>query len=181
MKSLKIIGVIVGVGMAQSLVSDARDLYQLSWKGTKYTTNAAGKVVASPYSEKEIIAKCAADNGITDLKSLAYVYVANEKDTEVVFATTGATVCEVFQLENSFTEVPSADGTTVARQSFVFNETHGQALGSAFGLERSKRNMNGDLVTYSYRGNFQFSIPEDNTVYSGTFTTSKRLKDTASP
>lgn len=171
---------ILSLGMAQVAVSEARDLYQLSWKGTKYTTSSAGKVVARPYTERDIIAKCASDNGITDLKSLVFVYVANEKDTEVVFAATGATVCEIFQLENSFTEVPSADGSTTARQAFLFNEAHGQALGSAFGLERAKRNMNGDLVSYSYKGTFQFSIPEDGSVYSGTFTTGKRIKDTAS-
>ena len=161
-------------------VCHARDIYACSWKGTKYVANASGKVVAQHYSERDIIAKCASDNGIADVRSLAYVYVANELNTEVVFAATGATVCEVFQLENSYTAVPSMDGKETIRQSFVFNEAHSQALGSAFGIEHAKRDANGDLTSYSYKGTFQFSILEDGAVYSGTFTTGKRLKDTAS-
>jgi len=180
MKKCQWLGVMLVFGLTQPNLSQARDLYVLSWKGTRYVTNNSGKVVAQHYSEKDIIEKCAADNGITDLKSLAYVYVANELDTEVVFAATGETVCEVFQLENSFTAVPSADGNQTVRQAFVFNEAHGQALGSVFGVEHARRNSNGDLVSYSYKGSFQFSIPEDNAVYSGIFTTGRRLKDTAS-
>jgi hypothetical protein len=182
MKSSQLLGSILAVFclLGQSSWSHARDIYQLSWKGTRYVTNGDGKVVAQHYSEKDIIAKCASDNGITDLKSLAYVYVANEMDTEVVFVATGETVCEIFQLENSFTAVPSADGKETVRQAFVFNEAHGQALGSAFGIEHAKRDADGDLVSYSYKGNFHFAIPEDGAVYSGTFTTGKRLKDAAS-
>lgn len=180
MKMSQLLGVMLVFGLTQPNLSHARDLYVLSWKGTRYVTNNSGKVVAQHYSEKDIIAKCASDNGITDLKSLAYVYVANELDTEVVFVATGQTVCEVFQLENSFTAVPSADGSQTVRQAFIFNEAHEQALGSAFGVEHARRDANGNLVSYNYKGTFQFSIPEDAAVYSGTFTTGKRLKDTPS-
>src|SRR5215470_12144373 len=78
---------------------DARDLYQLSWKGSKYTTSDSGHVIATRYSERDIIATCAADNGLSDTHNLALVYVANEMDIEVVFIDSGETVCEVFQLE----------------------------------------------------------------------------------
>jgi len=176
----KIIALTVALGLFTPLLSSARDLYLLSWKGTKYTTSDSGRIIATRYSERDIIAKCAADNGISDVRSLAYVYVANEMDTEVVFAATGETVCEVFQLENSFTAVPSSDGSQTVRQAFLFNEAHGEALGSAFGIEKAKRNTDGALTTYGYKGTFQFSIPEENAVYSGTFTTGKRIKDTAS-
>ena len=182
MKKSQLLGVLLVVcgAVSQSNLAHARDIYLMSWKGTRYVTNPAGKVVAQHYSEKDIIAKCASDNGISDVRSLAYVYVANELNTEVVFAATGQTVCEIFQLENSFTAVPSVDGNETVRQAFVFNEAHGQALGSAFGVEHLKRDSNGDLTSYSYKGTFQFAVPEDGAVYSGTFTTGKRLKDTAS-
>src|SRR5262245_3949724 len=179
-KLSKFLVVVAAIGMIHPAISKGRDLYQLSWKGTKYTTSDSGRIIATRYSEKDIIAACAADNGITDLKSLAYVYVANEQDTEVVFVDSGETVCEVFQLENSFTAVPSADGTQTVRQAFIFNEAHGQALGSAFGIEKAKRDGDGVLTSFSYKGNFQFSVPEENSVYSGTFTTGKRLKSSSS-
>jgi hypothetical protein len=180
LKLRKTIVLAAALSLISPVLSYGRDLYQLSWKGTKYTTGPSGRIVASRYTEKDIIAQCAADNGITDLKSLVYVYVANEQDTEVVFASTGETVCEVFQLENSFTAVPSADGSQTVRQAFIFNEAHGQALGSAFGIEKAKHNGDGQLTTFGYKGSFQFSIPEENIVYSGTFATGKRIKDTAS-
>jgi hypothetical protein len=182
MRKSQLLGVMLLVcgGLVQVNLAEARDIYLMSWKGTRYVTSPTGKVVAQHYSEKEIIAKCASDNEISDVKSLAYVYVANELNTEVVFAATGQTVCEIFQLENSFTAVPSTDGRETVRHAFVFNEAHGQALGSAFGVEHAKRNGEGGLVSYSYKGSFQFAIPEDGAVYSGSFTTGKRLKDTAS-
>ena len=180
LKLSNLLVVVAAIGMMHPAISKGRDLYQLSWKGTKYMTSDSGRIIAKPYSERDIIAKCAADNGITDLKSLAFVYVANEQDTEVVMVDTGDTVCEVFQLENSFTAVPSADGSQTVRQAFIFNEAHGQALGSAFGIEKAKRNGDGALTSFSYKGNFQFSIPEENSVYSGTFTTGKRLKSSSS-
>jgi hypothetical protein len=180
MKLPKTFAAVLVLSLVTPMISSARDLYLMSWKGTKYSTDGSGRIVASRYTEKDIIAQCAADNGISDLKSLAYVYVANEQDTEVVFVSTGETVCEVFQLENSFTAVPTADGSQTVRQAFIFNEAHGQALGSAFGIEKAKHDADAQLTSFSYKGNFQFSIPEDNAVYSGTFTTGKRIRDTAS-
>jgi hypothetical protein len=175
MKNFKTLTLVIALGLIQPMSSFSRELYKLTWKGTRYTQSDSGKIIAHPYSEKEIIAKCAADNGISDLKALAFVYVADDQDTEVVFVDTGETVCEIFQLENQVVQVPSSDGTQTVRQAFVFNEDHGQALGSAFGIERAKRNGDGGLTSFSYKGTFQFSIPEEGAVYSGTFTTGKRL------
>ena len=153
----------------------ARELYQLSWKGTVYKSNGS-RVVAMRYSEKDIIAKVAADNGIEDVHRLAFVYVAEDQDTEVVFADTGEYVADVFQLEISFVEVPDASNTIAVRQAFIFNEAHEQALGSAFGIQRNKFNAAGERIGVSYKGSFQFSIPDEGAVYSGTFATGKRLK-----
>ena len=148
----------------------------MSWRGTVYRSNGAGRIVALRYSEKDIIAKVAADNGITDVRSLAFVYVADEQDTEVVFAATGEYVADVFQFEYNFVEVPSADHLQAVRQSFIFNETHDQALGSVFGIERSRLGANGERIALSYKGSFQFSIPDEGAVYSGTFLTGKRIR-----
>jgi hypothetical protein len=162
------------LSMISALTAEARELYAMSWKGTVYKSNGS-RVVAMRYSEKDIIAKVAEDNGL-DARSLAFVYVADEQDTEVVFAATGEYVADIFQLEINYVEVPAADGSTAVRQAFIFNEAHGQALGSAFGIQHNKYNAAGERIGVSFKGNFQFSIPEDGAVYSGTFSTSKRLK-----
>jgi hypothetical protein len=178
MKLKTSLAVVLAVGFIQPALSNARDLFQLSWRGTCYTTDGSGRVVAKRYTEKEIIAKAATDNGL-DPRSLAFVYDATEGDTEVVVAATGEYVSDVFQLETRVVAVPSADGNQTVRQMFIFNEAHGEALGSAFGIERAKHGPEGQLLSLSYKGSFQFSIPEDDAVYSGTFTTGKRIKDTS--
>jgi hypothetical protein len=159
----------------------ARDIYQMRWQGSAYRTDATGKVVRLKYTEKDIIQKCAQDNGITDVKALVYVYVANEQNTEVVWAATGETVCEVFQFEYSYTDVRSADDTQTVRQAFIFNEAHDQAVGSVFGTEKSRRDAEGTLTSFSYHGSFQFAFPETGTVYSGSFSTGKRIRDAENP
>ena len=177
MKISNAVSCLICLGLLQSITSQARELYAMSWKGTVYKSNGS-RVVAMRYTEKDIIAKVAADNGISDVRSLAFVYVADEQDTEVVFASTGEYVADIFQLEINFVEVPSSpDASAVrVRQAFIFNEAHDQALGSAFGIQHNRYNAAGDRVSVSYKGNFQFSIPEDGAVYSGTFSTGKRLK-----
>ena len=163
-----------------ALSLSARDLYVLTWSGTAYSTNHAGRIIATSYTQRDIIKKCAQDNGITNLASLAFVYVANERDTEVVWAKTGGTVGEIFQLEYAFTDVAATNQTRTVRQAFIFNEAHTNALGSTFGNEFARRDTNGNLVSFVYYGNFQFSIPETGVVYYGNFITGRRLKDTAS-
>jgi hypothetical protein len=84
------------------------------------------------------------------------------------------------------TDVSSADGTQTVRQSFLFDEDHGIAgglqIGSIFGTEKQKRDANGVLKNESFHGTFQFAIPESSSrwqqgVYSGSFSTSKRIAD----
>jgi hypothetical protein len=181
MKNLKLWILAAGLMLSQLSSAHARDIYVLQWHGFAYTTNASGKVIQKQYSAKDIIKKCAQDNGITDLKALAYVYVVDEQNTEVVWAATGATVCEVFQFEYVHTDVSSADGKRVVRQAFMFTEGYDQAIGSIFAGEQSRRNSNGNLASYNYHGRFQFAFPDAGTVYSGTFTTGRRIRDAASP
>jgi hypothetical protein len=178
MKITKKLMCVVVLGLVQPWIGNARDIYQARWQGTAYRTDpATGRVVTQRYSEKDIIQKCAQDNGITDLKALAYVYVASEQNTEVVWSATGATVCEVFQFEYSHTDVVSADNSQTVRQAFIFDEAHGQSVGSLFGREKAKHDAEGNLTAFSYSGSFQFAFPETGTVYSGTFSTGKRIND----
>src|SRR5687768_12671368 len=111
MKMLRAFVWLIVTGLLQPLVANARELYTLSWRGTKYRATADGRIVALPYSQKDIIAKAALDNGIADVRSLAFVYVADDHDAEVVFAATGEHVQDIFQFEYNFVEVPNSDGS----------------------------------------------------------------------
>ena len=176
-KPIALVCVVILSLLAPSMLG-ARELYQLHWRGIRYKPDSTGRVVAVRYTERDIIAKCAADNGLTDLKALAFVYVADDQDTEVVLVATGQTVADIYQLEYQFTEAPNFDRSQVVRQSFLFSERYESAIGSAFGIEHSRRDINGDRIGFSYRGSFQFSLPDDGAIYSGTFSTGKRLRTT---
>jgi len=160
----------------------AGDQYVLTWRGTVYTRNAAGQISARSFSEKDFINKAAQDNGI-DPKQLVLVYRVDARDTAVAWAANGGFVADVLQLQYIFTDVPNATDTVVVRQA-ILNDVNDPAhentpLGSAFGTEKARRSADGTLLSYSFKGNFQYAIPEAGTIYTGTFATGKVLKDTS--
>ncbi len=171
----KLLILIAGLGVGTGALQ-AQDQYLLSWRGTGYTRNAAGNISTFRVSEKDLVKKVATDNGL-DPNQLALVYRVEARDTAVVWKTTGGFVADVIQLQYSYTDVPNANNTSVVREAQLNDEAHSNAIGSAFGTEKSRRDASGNLLTYSFKGNFQYAIPEDGTVYSGTFTTGKALKD----
>jgi len=166
------------LGALQPLVSHADDLFQLSWRGMAYSTGPNGQVITKPVSERDFIQKVATDNGL-DPRTLVFVYRPDKHDTAVVMASNGAFVADVIQMEYNYTEVANSTDTQIVRQAFLYDEAHSSALGSAFGTERAKRDANGNLLSDSFHGTFQYSIPETGVVYSGSFTSGRRIKDTS--
>jgi len=168
----------IALGLAQPALMRADDLFRLTWRGTVYTTDANGNVSAKPVTERDFVQQVAANNGL-DPKSLVFVYRPNKRDTAVVVAANGQFVSDVIQMENSYTEVANTAQTKIVRQTFLFDEAHPNALGSAFGTESVKRDSNGNVLSDNFHGTFQYAIPENNAVYSGTFSTGGRVKDTS--
>lgn len=156
----------------------ADDLFRLTWHGKAYTSGPGGVVVKN-VTEKDFIAKVATDNGL-DAATLAFVYRADKHDTAVVRLSDGAFVADVIQMEYNYTEATNSTDTQTVRQALLYDEDHTIALGSALGTEKVKRDASGNIVKYSFRGTFQYSIPETDTVYSGTFVAGKRVNDTSS-
>jgi hypothetical protein len=161
---------------ASTLTSYADELYQLSWRGTAYRTTESGKVVMRRVTEAEYVNRAAANNGL-DARTLTLVYRANKRDIAVVRRSDGAFIADAIQLEYKYTEAAKSDGSQVYRQSFLFDEYHDEAIGSAFGTERSRRDKNGGLSYFSYRGSFNYSLPENGEVITGTFFTSRKIVD----
>ena len=154
--------------------------YLMSWRGTAYSTDGSGRVVARHFTEKDFIKTIADNNGI-DIRGLAFVYRADKRDTAVVRLSDGGIVSDVQQIQYSYTDVANTNGSYTARQAFLNDEYHGQALGSVFGIENWRHNGAGATVSYSFRGSFQYAIPETGTVYYGTFSTGRRIVDASDP
>src|SRR3989442_130993 len=97
MKMRTIAGLILAVGLSQPLLSQADDLFRMSWHGTVYTTGANGQVVARGFSERDFVQRVAADNGL-DPRTLVFVYRPDKHDTAVVQASNGQFVADVIQM-----------------------------------------------------------------------------------
>ena len=181
MKILIALSFAAGLGLLQPLVSQADDLFAISWHGTVHS----GTTTRS-YTDKDVVKAIATNNGL-DPKDLILVYRPNAFDTAVVNKNTGAVIADFVQLPDvsrvgtSWVTDVTVNGQT-ARQAFIFDE-QSNPIGSVFGTERQKLDANNAIVSESYHGTFQIAIPDDTHllpqgVYSGTFATGKRIKDT---
>lgn len=162
------------IGLLQPFLLKGEDMFRMSWHGTAYTTSESGQVTARPFTEKDFIQKVASNNGI-DARELVFVYRPRNHDTVVVRVSDGWWA-DVIQMEYNFTEVSNSTQTKLVRQAFLYNDEQGSTpIGSAFGMETAKYNSDGALISDNFHGTFQYSI--EGVVYSGTFSTSARVKD----
>jgi hypothetical protein len=178
MKRQTKLALVAGLVLIHSLPASSRDVFRVSWRGTAFTTNQLGRVVARPYSQKDIIDKYVAATGVAP-RSVTVAYVRDEEEQveelEIVSVADGSSLANVFQFLDGLA-VSANDGTQTRRRRFIFDEAHGVALGDMSGAERLRRNADGRIVSFSYSGRFEFSIPEENTVFIGSFVTGKRLE-----
>jgi hypothetical protein len=166
------------LGSAQTLSTKADELYRLSWRGTVYQTNGNGEIVTRTITEKDFVDRVANNNGL-DPRGLVFVYRALKHDTAVVTLSTGAFVADVIQMEYNFFEIKNSGETKIIRQAFLYDEDHEEALGSCFGTETARRDGKRNLSGYSFRGTFQYALPESGTIISGSFATGKRVNDSS--
>jgi hypothetical protein len=173
--SLSVITVLMSLGAYPALA--VRNVFRVSWHGTAYSTDANGRVVARPYTQRDILNHYIAATG-ADPKSVLVAYVWDDEEPaeelEIVSATDGSSIANVFQFLGGLA-VSGTDGTQTRRQRFLYDEDHGSALGNVSGAERLRRNAAGEITSFSYQGRFEFSLPEANTVYIGSFATGKRI------
>ena len=167
---------IATVGLMSSLNCRADDLFQLFWRGTYYTKNSTGHIIAVKFTEQDFVNKVAKDNGL-DPSGLVFVYRPNRRDTVVVNASTGAFVADVIQMEYTFSDVTNPSGSVTVRHALLFDEAHQAALGSFFGLEEASRDSQGNLVKDVLIGTVLYSKPDLGIVYGASISTGGRIVD----
>jgi len=173
MKMKNVFAIAVSVVLIHCLKANADDFFHLAWRGTAFSTDGSGHIVARPLNEMQFVQKVASDTG-QDPSQLIFVYRPNKHDTVVANRNTGWTA-DILQMEYNYTEVSNGSQTRTYRQAFLNDEYHSGSLGSAFGIETLTRNSGGAIVTYNFHGSFQHTI--DGVIYSGTFTTGGRVPD----
>jgi hypothetical protein len=157
-------------------VSRADDLFQLFWRGTYYTKNATGHIMAVQFTEQDFVNKIAQDNGL-DPSTLVFVYRPDRRDTVVVRASDGQFIADVIQMEYTWTDVVNPSGAVIVRHALLFDEYHQAALGSFFGLELSSHDINGNLINDSLSGTVLYSKPDVGIVYGARVWTGQRIVD----
>ena len=163
--------------LATTLSSQADDLFQLFWRGTYYTKNSTGHIVAVNFTEQDFVNKVAQDNGL-DPSTLVFVYRPDRRDTVVVRASNGQFIADVIQMEYTWTDVVNPTGTAIVRHALLFDEYHQVALGSFFGIELASHDSSGNLVNDSLQGTVLYSKPDIGVVYGAKIWTGARIKDT---
>ena len=167
---------ILDLALATTFSARADDLFQLFWRGTYYTKNDSGHIIAVSFTEQDFVNKVAQDNGL-DPATLVFVYRPDRRDTVVVRASTGAFIADVIQMEYTWTDVVNPTGTVVVRHALLFDEYHQAALGSFFGLEIMSHDANGNLVNDSLSGTVLYSKPDFGVVYGAQIWTGARIVD----
>lgn len=168
---------IAALSLAGSLSARADDLFQLYWRGTYYTKNDSGHIVAVNFTEQDFVNKIAQDNGL-DPATLVFVYRPDRRDTVVVRASNGQFIADVIQMEYTWTDVVNPTGAVTVRHALLFDEYHQAALGSFFGLEIASRDAAGNLVNDSLQGTVLYSKPDVGIVYGAKIWTGPRVVDT---
>ena len=171
------LGAVMAVTLISPMSLKADDLFQLFWRGTIYTKNSNGRIIAFGFTEQDFINKVAQDNGL-DPSKLFFVYRPDKRDTAVV-QSNGAFVADVIQMEYQFTDIANPSGSAIVRHALLFDENHTAALGSFFGLETVSRDANGNLMNDSLVGTVFYSMPELGRVYDAHISTGRRIVDTS--
>jgi hypothetical protein len=168
---------------ADAVAQEQTNQFVMNWVATGYTVNAAGKMVVTNVSAQTFINKVALDNNLNP-KELVFVYRVERGDTAVVYRSNGYFVADAYQLSEYYsTSVTNATGSVICRQTAIDDEYHNDAqgnpfpLGWTFGVESKIYNRAGYLTQYSYHGTFNYSLPENNAIFVGSFSTGARIND----
>ncbi len=177
MKALKLLTLasVIGFGPCFGAVAQEQtNQFLMSWMASGFTTNAHGQIIATNLNAQTLINKVAADNGLNP-RDLCFVYRVEKLDTAVVYKTNGVFVSDVYQMEYTYQEISNPPATVNVWEALLNDEYHVNALGSTFGIEQKTFNRAGYLTGYSYHGTFHCAFPEDNVVFTGSFSTGPRV------
>ncbi len=161
----------------------ADDLFQLFWRGTYYTKDSTGHIIAVPFTEQDFVNQIAQNNNL-DPSTLVFVFRPNKRDTAVVRLSDGGFVADVIQFDyqdstQGYTDVVNPSGSVVVRHALLFDEAHQLALGSFFGLELRSLGPNGGLQNDQLVGTVLYGKPELGIVYGASVKTGRRIVDTS--
>ena len=173
-----VLGLFTTLSLLGPLTSRADDLFKMFWRGTYYTHDSSGHIVAVGFSEQDFVNQVANNNNL-NANDLVFVYRPDKHDTAVVFKSNGAFVADVIQMEYNYTDVVNPTGKIIVRHALLYDEAHQVPLGSFFGVETRTPNSSGGVSQDSLYGTVFYSKPDLDIVYNATISTGGRVNDTS--
>src|SRR3954471_7719075 len=126
MKTKRSLGLMMlALAVMQAASVQAVDMFILTWRGTLYYTNDAGKIVARPYTERDVVNRIATNRGVSP-SSMVLVYRPLYMDTAVVTKSDTGVWADYLQMPDESnpagkTDMTNAGGTQTVRQAFLFD------------------------------------------------------------
>lgn len=133
-------------------------LFQMTFRGSCYQTNATGTMVATPITEMSLVQDAAAAGGV-DWKAFALVYHVQGSgfgDTiDVVDANTGQVAVTLYGLffgdnanqDLGRTALTNSVGTEVRRLDYIYTSQNSHSMGACFTTKRFQGDGRGNLRT----------------------------------
>jgi hypothetical protein len=176
MKKQNWLFLVVAFSCLSSSAVHADDLFRLFWRGTYYTKNSSGHIVAVSFSEQDVVNQVAQSTGM-DPSQLVFVYGPRKRDTAVV-QNNGAFVASIMQMQDTFTDVTNPSGSVTVRHALLTDQSHNTPLGSFFGLELRTLDASGGLVGDNLVGTVLYSKSDLGSVFGAQVSTGGRVVDT---
>ncbi len=154
--------------------AQADELYHVVVNTKVVETNNTGGLSYQHYGNRQIIAECAADAGMTNVMGLRLVYDRTTDALEVVKGTNDTVVCTPLMFHGGVSlSKTNGDSTVTERLAFVFLDSSKEANGTLRATETLRTHMAGTNIITQFRlhGQLQFASPAAGTnaakIYSG--------------
>jgi hypothetical protein len=165
--------------------------FALTFTGTCFQTNAAGKIVSQAISDKTILQEVAQHAGITDVKTLGLVYHENGNafgDTIDVINPTNGTVLDTlfgFYFGEAFDRMVLTNRNGAERRlDYVYTKQNDHSLGSALINKSAVSNRPGSARQIDGQMKWVVTLDAENPavkICAGKFKTGKLLSFTNAP
>jgi hypothetical protein len=153
------------------------NLYKVFISAEGVTTNDSGRLAGVFASNREIIRRCANDNGITNISNLTLVYDRDADSLEVINRSTAELICTPIEFSGGLS-LTNANGTTVEQLSFVYLDGSNEAAGTLRGTKRFRYDNSGKIIRFSFNARLQFALTGEGTrsrIYSAFLSVGSRF------
>jgi len=163
--------------VTEASAQSSANLYKAFVSAEGVTTNNSGRLAGVFASNRDIIRRCANDNGITNISNLTLVYDRNADALQVVNRSTGELICTPIEFSGGLS-LTNANGTTVEQLSFIYLNGSDQAAGTLRGTKRFRYDNSGNIIRFSFNARLQFAVTGEEArskIYSAFLSTGSRF------